>query len=389
MAQRHSKYEEVKQFVKEQILTGKLSAGDRVPSEYELVEQLSVGRGQTRQALRELEIEGFLVRRQGSGSYVAPNPGVARSPIAEAPRTIMAAFPTYSSRYIREVLEGFMGCLFEAGYGVTNYNLVLDEDAEVRFLDSVPESGIAGLLIWLGNETENVRNAMLRLREWGVPVVMADRYFSDVGLDFVVSDNLRIGRELTESLIRQGHERIGIAISESDLATSQFNRIAGYEQALAEAGLEIDPRWRVSMEGSEHIRRASINSVMALRRSPTAFMCINDIIAGKMARELRALNYRLPEDVALATVDDGCFSDTEPLQAIALSQQGVEIGLRSAELLLERISNAQLPAKSVFIAPGEVKTLELHPNGYALGSERREVAGGGDAFPVQQARAAG
>ena len=61
-------YEDIKRRIKEQIRRGDLKAGDRVPSEYELVNQLGVSRNQTRQALRELELEGYVVRRRGSGS---------------------------------------------------------------------------------------------------------------------------------------------------------------------------------------------------------------------------------------------------------------------------------------------------------------------------------
>ena len=43
--------------------------GGKIPGEYQLAEQLGVNRGTVRQALRILEQEGIIIRRQGDGTY--------------------------------------------------------------------------------------------------------------------------------------------------------------------------------------------------------------------------------------------------------------------------------------------------------------------------------
>lgn len=50
---------------------GSLEAGAAVPTERELAERMQTSRTTVRQALGELVVEGRLVRRQGSGTYVA------------------------------------------------------------------------------------------------------------------------------------------------------------------------------------------------------------------------------------------------------------------------------------------------------------------------------
>jgi len=50
---------------------GSLQAGAPVPTERELAERMQTSRTTVRQALGELVVEGRLVRRQGSGTYVA------------------------------------------------------------------------------------------------------------------------------------------------------------------------------------------------------------------------------------------------------------------------------------------------------------------------------
>lgn len=54
-----------------QIESGELSPGDRLPSERELSHMLGVNRMTLRRALQMLESQGLLIRRQGDGTYVS------------------------------------------------------------------------------------------------------------------------------------------------------------------------------------------------------------------------------------------------------------------------------------------------------------------------------
>ena len=65
------RYAAIKRFIHDAIEGGALKAGDRVPSEAELVTRFGVSRMTANRALRELQSAGVLVRRAGSGSFVA------------------------------------------------------------------------------------------------------------------------------------------------------------------------------------------------------------------------------------------------------------------------------------------------------------------------------
>lgn len=63
--------EEVKASIRQRISEGGWQPGMKLPSERELVQQFGCARMTVHHALRELEDEGLIERRQGSGSYVA------------------------------------------------------------------------------------------------------------------------------------------------------------------------------------------------------------------------------------------------------------------------------------------------------------------------------
>ncbi|MGQ9734981.1 MAG: GntR family transcriptional regulator, partial [Candidatus Bipolaricaulia bacterium] len=64
-------YYQLKELLKAKIESGELRPHERIPSEAELVQLFHVSRMTVRQALVELENEGFIRRKQGQGTFVA------------------------------------------------------------------------------------------------------------------------------------------------------------------------------------------------------------------------------------------------------------------------------------------------------------------------------
>ncbi len=66
-------YEQVINQIKEQIYSGRLKKGDKLPSERELKEQLHVSRASIREAFSVLEMIGLIESRPGEGTFIRDN----------------------------------------------------------------------------------------------------------------------------------------------------------------------------------------------------------------------------------------------------------------------------------------------------------------------------
>ena len=81
-------YEQVKDFIARKIQEGAWRAGDRLPSESELVTQFGISRMTVNRALRELSEQGRIVRVAGVGSFVAE----------EKPQSTLLRLPTWPAK---------------------------------------------------------------------------------------------------------------------------------------------------------------------------------------------------------------------------------------------------------------------------------------------------
>ncbi|MDD3173423.1 MAG: GntR family transcriptional regulator [Herbinix sp.] len=68
-----SLFEQLKSMIKEQIVQGIYTSGQKIPTEVELSEQYNVSRITVRRAIEELVKDGVLVKKQGKGTFVQEN----------------------------------------------------------------------------------------------------------------------------------------------------------------------------------------------------------------------------------------------------------------------------------------------------------------------------
>lgn len=341
-------YAFIKREIKNQVENGELGEGDRLPSELELARMYGVSRNPTRQALRDLELEGYLVRTPGRGSFVAPVQQRQKLLSITGWRTLAVACPELECQYTRSVIRGFIQRAAEDNYHTMAYFLRFSNEAEFEFLADIRNSGIDGVAFWLQHPSERTVDLLQRFHRARFPYVLLDRYVRGLNADFVVSDNIDIGDRLTRALLSRGHRKIGYVTAELDDTSSQ-DRFTGYKQALESSGAPFQDELVGVFNGDMEATRAVVNRIMANRLRPTAFVCGNDGAATKLLDELNQLGYSVPDEVDLALVDDNALSEVAEIPMVTASQAGFEMGRKSAELLMARVTDPGLPVQQVFL----------------------------------------
>ena len=110
------KYEKLSSWLKEKIESGEFPADSRIPTELELSRQFNISRDTVRTGISQLETEGLLVRRKGSGTYVnkpAPAPFL---PQKTASKTIAVIVNETDNYIFPAIINGINQKLMDHGY---------------------------------------------------------------------------------------------------------------------------------------------------------------------------------------------------------------------------------------------------------------------------------
>jgi LacI family transcriptional regulator len=136
-----------------------------------------------------------------------------------------------------------------------------------------------------------------------VPLVLLNCYTGDNRFASVVPDEINGGRLATTSLTRLGHRRIGMITGETFMEAAQ-DRLVGYREALAEAGIAYDDRLVVEGNWTPSSGFEAAQKLLALAERPTAIFCQNDKMAMGCFNAIREAGLRIPEDISVIGYDD-------------------------------------------------------------------------------------
>ena len=126
--------ETIKEELRTLIVSGRLPEGAPVPSEHELATRFGVNRNHTRLVLRDLAVEGYILRTRGRRSVVAP--GATERDGASSLygcTTIALLRPEPVTQFCQDVASGFTLRATEEGLQTVSYNLRFDDEKRVEF----------------------------------------------------------------------------------------------------------------------------------------------------------------------------------------------------------------------------------------------------------------
>ena len=349
-----TKYDAVIRYVAERIENGTWRAGDKLPSEEELVQTLGVSRNPVRQALAKLAAEGWIFKLRGSGSYV-------RQPKANDNIDIYALLYTENRRFETEIIHGMT--LAVRNHPSRNLNLILKKPGEdtqelIEVLHSVDQTTRGGLVFLpvLNSERSLNRTLGATLRKLERPdfvVVQLDRSVPEYNGNLVMTDHLKGAYEMTDLLIHSGHRNIAI-LYEHPENTSIGLRFEGVKQRLSEEGIELKRDWQIHLPFAEAPERGPAIVDRLQRRGITSLFCFENAIALEILRSCRARGIDIPGELSLCTFDDHSFVGAERDFITCAEQQLENIGYFAVDIILKNLETPATTKSKLLLDPNLV-----------------------------------
>ena len=216
-----------------------------------------------------------------------------------------------------------------------------EPDRERELVEAFGARGVDGLVI---APCTSDQSYLQRERENGTALVFVDRPPQFIDADAVVSDNVGGARAAVDHLLSAGHRRIAFLGDRPAIFTAQ-ERLRGYREALAAAGIPEDPELERGGLVDSEMARAAARELLLAADPPTAIFAGQNLITVGAVRAMRELGRQ--REVALVGFDDVVLGDIVDPGISVVMQDPYALGREAARLLFSRLAGHEGPGRRI------------------------------------------
>lgn len=168
------------------------------------------------------------------------------------------------------------------------------------------------------------------------PVILLNTPFPADGCSGISIANAAGARAVVGHLLALGHRRVAVIKGPPGNADAE-ERLGGYRETLAGAGIEPEPSLELEGDFTESSGFRAATQLTALRPIPSAVFATNDYMAIGLLSALSASAIRVPEDMAVAGFDDIAIAQYVTPALTTVRVDAYELGARAVRLLVGAI----------------------------------------------------
>ena len=350
------KHRQISQELRTEIATGMYGVAGRLPSESQLVERFSVSRPTIGRAMQDLQNEGLVERRAGSGTFVRTQAKSNETPI------LGLLVPGRGSTEVLDLICGEIGAIAR----LRNYGMLwgrsthplqdrtLDAQHAEEACQQFIERGVRGVFFAPFEHLEDCEQVNRRLldslQQSGIPVVLLDRDITRYPLrssyDLIAMDNVQAGFLVADHLIRLGCRELRLLV-EPGAASSVDARVAGIREAFFLRGIPLPSELRIEGDPTD----PQIIRTTVCGRGIEAIICANDYTAARLLKTLGQLDISVPDDLRLIGFDDVRYANLVAVSLTTIHQPSRDIAMIAFQTLEARIHDPLLPIRTMLLNP--------------------------------------
>lgn len=258
----------------------------------------------------------------------------ARTVRSKVTKLVGVILPKLSSESISHITEGIGEVLDEEGFELLLVNTANDYKREISSLELFRQNRVDGVILLASVFTDLHRSLLSKMR---VPAVIVGQQLK--GFNCVCHNDLGAAYSMTKLMLDKGAKRPAFIGANPDDRAAGLDRRLGFEKAVTEAGLTVDPKLcevaKFSMDsGCEKAKR-----LFSGRKKPDCIFCATDNIAAGAMLYCRENGIRIPDDVMIGGVGDSRMGKVlyVPLSSVHLHYKTA--GREGAKMLLSEMKN--------------------------------------------------
>lgn len=279
-----------------------------------------------------------------------PN-ALARGLIKKATKTIGIIIPDINNLFYPAVVRGIEDVLGISDYNVFLCNTDQNIDKEKKYINTLLEKRVDGIIIMGTRPINPEKNEHIKRLSSKVPVLLINDNVLGSGIYSVMTDEVEGAYKAVKYLIELGHTKIAYATGE-DNYTTYLNKQKGYELALQESGICINPLYIMrDLPYPEGGYKSAMKLLELKKLRPTAIFAASDQIAIGVMKAAYEKGCKIPRDLSVVGYANIPISADLFPELTTVDQFPYETGRLSAEMLTKIINGVEFTQKKYIMEP--------------------------------------
>ena len=253
-------------------------------------------------------------------------------------RTIGLIVTTVMDPFYTAVVRSIQDEARQHGYTTILGNTDDDPVQEQEMLNTLRAKQVDGMVVVT---TGGCRETIQHVSDLGVPIVLMDRRDPALNIDAVGVDNVQAAIDAVGYLVGLGHRRVAIVGGLTSGVSTRAQRLQGYLEAMAAAGLPATEAYRQILPSSVDNARLAASTLFDLPEPPTAIMAGSVFMAIGVLQEVQRRGLKMPGDVSFIMFDDPVWASLLTPGITTVAQPIQQMGARAFQLLEARIQKTK------------------------------------------------
>lgn len=262
------------------------------------------------------------------------SPNLAARSLAGAEQIKIAMlYGNPSAAYLSRLLVGTLEQARKSHVQLVIEQCETEGDIPDAFRDLI-ESGVDGIV--LSPPLCDSQQMLDLIEKTDVICVVVANWRPPGKMSVVCIDDVEAAATMTRHIISLGHRRIGFVIGNPEQKAS-WKRLKGFEAAMKEAGLEVDPACVVPGLFTYRSGLEAAEKLLNLPEPPTAIFASNDDMAAAAITVAHRRHLDVPRDVTICGFDDTDFALSIWPELTTIHQPIADMSRTAVEILVEHV----------------------------------------------------
>ena len=281
---------------------------------------------------------------------------LAQSLVRGSTRTVGVVVTTIADPFVAGIVAGIEEVAGQAGYTVLLGASHSNPEREIAVVENLRQRRVDAVIVTASRVGDHYSELLQR---FGAPIVLVNNMVQGEYLYAITCDQTDGAFQATSYLTQLGHRRIAYIGSAARQHSSRMRQL-GYETALAQAGLRVDPRLIVAPEGARDVEVGQMALRMLWPLRPTAILAYNDLTAIGAMMAAREMGVRIPADISLVGFDDIDVTEFvtpplttvhQPREAMGRAAMQMALDLLHEETIQNRVLACELVVRGSATTP--------------------------------------